>query len=596
MTTATEQPKLVLDGDTEFLGVDQRTHPAALPPGLGADARNKRFHERKAADRPGITIRPLGAYEPAVVGTSAWTPYYRPQGATVFRDPESTQWTIVVAAGAVWGFTMHQTGIRIPLPSGVTLSADEDAEYEFTQAFDKLLLWRGESATPLVLNTINTGFEEITQTTSGAGNGTGTLTIPNSNRASFIQNRVAACSGDNIYISDAQNLSRYSLLNAFRINDGSDDRLLTVVPFGDTSAVAFKTKSIHLLGGLVPDSSGNFSAATRTTITRQHGLVAPLAVTQVGRDLFYMSTDGLTSVQLTEENNVRGTDVPLSWPMKALWERINWRAAHRSQLAYWDSKLYWAVPVDNYPVPNVVAVYDLRTRNWCGTDEGDALAFGVKRFLPQFFNGQLRLFFLDWLGLVRLYEEGFDDWRQGDFLLNEDGVTRLTTEFGLPRLTEDLDIYSFSVRGRFTSRGYTGGSPLRKRFGTVRPTLETWNPTASIAALTDGQNESKPLRPSSRTRSRTRYTTHATTPWDVTNANDDHGKAHREDYSLVLGAGLTLGTGVRLDRHQTFDPPRSVNRTGRHLQLEFTNTTGRCDLRSLVIEAAPAEASQVTHT
>lgn len=591
----TPAPAILMDGDSEFLGVDQRTHPAALPPGIGSDARNKRFHERKAADRLGITIRPLGPYDPDTPGSSPWTPYYRPQGATVFRDPESTQWDIVVAAGQVWAFTMNQTGIRVPLPAGITLAEDEDTEYEFTQAFDKLLLWRGEDETPLLLESINDGFAEITQTSSGSGNGTGTLTIPNSNRASFIQNRVFACSGDNVYISDAQNLSRYSLLNAARINDGSDDRLLHVVPFGDTSAVAFKTKSVHLLGNLVADTSGNFSSATRTTITRQHGLVAPNAIAQVGRDLFYMSSDGLTSVQLTEENNVRGTDVPLSWPMKALWDRINWRAAHRSQLAYWDSKLYWAVPVDNSPVPNAIGVYDFRTRYWCGTDEGDALAFGVKRFLPQFFNGQLRLFFLDWLGLVRLYEEGFHDYRQADFRLNEDGVTRRLTEFGLPRLTEDLDIYAMSVKGSFTARGYTCGHPGRKSLGIVTPTVETWKPTWSLTGAVDGPSETRALI-SSQTRSRTRYTTYSSPAWNPTNANDDHAKRRREDYCVELGAGMVLGSGVRLDLHQTYEQPKWSGQQGRYFQPTFSNTTGRCDLRSLVIEATPTDSNPITRT
>ena len=98
----------------------------------------------------------------------------------------------------------------------------------------------------------------------------------------------------------------------------------------------------------MPDSTtGDYSQAVSDVITTTHGLVARNAWTVVGRDLFYVSTKGVTSLTLTQENQVKGVDLPLSTPLAATWERINWRLRENIRLAYWDNKLFVAVPLDD---------------------------------------------------------------------------------------------------------------------------------------------------------------------------------------------------------------------------------------------------------
>jgi hypothetical protein len=59
-------------------------------------------------------------------------------------------------------------------------------------------------------------------------------------------------------------------------------------------------------------------------------------------------------------------------------------------------------------VNNGVMVYDFENRAWCGVDEiEDALA--VKAWIKDDYNGEMRLFALCQDGVIRLYEEGFDD-------------------------------------------------------------------------------------------------------------------------------------------------------------------------------------------
>lgn len=250
------------------------------------------------------------------------------------------------------------------------------------------------------------------------------------------------------------------------------------------------------MDNLVPDSNGDYSSAVSDIVTNTHGLVARGAWVGVGRDLFYVSTRGVTSLQLTEENRVKGVDLPLSTPMSATWARINWNLRDKIRIGYWDNNLYVALPLDAARVvdtsanlatgsyvlfagiyyrivltglqPNgwyyyeagandlyvigqnsvytsgfvqasalgvlllygtsavactatlnsvpfyncntAVAVYDFQTGAWAGVDETPYVTH-VKEFLTATIQGKQRLVAVTEDGLLRLWEEGFEDER-----------------------------------------------------------------------------------------------------------------------------------------------------------------------------------------
>lgn len=416
------------------------------------------------------------------------------QGATLFSDPNGTDWLITVAGGSVFATGPNRTAVELPL-NGNTVTGD----VSFTQTYDKLLLWRGTSTAPLQLANFADGWVAVTETTSDAGAGTGTEPIPNSDGATFFQNRVFVPfryldqgKKDFVAVGDIGNYTRYKFpQNAFRFNDGTDDEIVDLAPFGRTSMIVFKQKSVRYVDNLVPDINGDYSSAVSDEITRNHGLAARSAWTTDGRNLFYVSTRGVTSLQLTEENRVRGMDLPLSAPLEATWARINWNLRDKIRLGYWDNKLYVAVPLDDarvvdttnlatgtynpvtgnlsltvtagavyyfefgldeltltngsetltrsgfftaagssvvlngtpsaattatlnyvpfYNCNNAVAVYDFITQAWAGVDQADYVTH-VKEFLTPTIQGRQRLVAVTEDGLLRLWEEGFEDER-----------------------------------------------------------------------------------------------------------------------------------------------------------------------------------------
>lgn len=414
------------------------------------------------------------------------------QGATLYSDPNGTEWIFVAAGGRVFATGEGRVAREISL-NGETLTGT----CSFTQCYDKLLLWRGTASSPLQMETFDGGFVAVTQTSGDAGNGTGTQVIPNSDGARFFQNRVfvpfiyVGAKKDFVAVGDIGNYTRYKFpQQAFRFNDGADDDIVDLAPFGRTAMAVFKQKSVRIVDNLVPDAAGDYSTAVSDLITSTHGLVARGAWVSVGRDLFYVSTRGVTSLQLTEENKVKGVDLPLSAPLADTWNRVNWNQRSKIRIGYWDNKLYVALPLDDarvvnttnlvsgnyslggtstvsttvgatyyfelgtndtsvtngsatytrsgfftttgsnttfsgtslaavtatlYHVPfyncnTAVAVYDFITQAWAGVDQTDYVTH-VTEFITPTIQGKQRLVAVTEDGLLRLWEQGFEDDR-----------------------------------------------------------------------------------------------------------------------------------------------------------------------------------------
>lgn len=688
------------------------------------------------------------------------------QGATLYSDPNGTEWLFVAAGGKVFATGEGRVSREISL-NGETLTGN----CSFTQCYDKLLLWRGTASAPLQMETFDGGFVAVTQTSSSAGEGTGTQVIPNSDGARFFQNRVfvpfiyTGSKKDFVAVGDIGNYTRYKFpQNAFRFNDGADDDIVDLAPFGRTSMIVFKQKSVRIVDNLVPDSAGDYSTAVSDIVTNTHGLVARSAWATVGRDLYYVSTKGITSLQLTEENRVKGVDLPLSAAIEATWNRVNWELRDQIRIGYWDNKLYVALPLDDgrvivetnlatgvyayfagygrisltglqpsgyyyyavgsandthatgqnsvagsgfvqattsgyitlyggigspttatlyfapfYDCNTAVAVYDFLNGAWSGIDQTDHVTH-VQEWLTPNIEGRQRLVAVTPDGLLRLWEQGYQDevlatvanpyvditveaqpgtgdgialgggtavtastgtgtnsgstWGTSTLALARtnlySGFNSLWTEPGgtvtqqdwgirwtsstdtLPAFTintipiysgglfdwafvniiQGTQITSQDVELSVTTRGYVLEDTDGKRFQRADLLVRTWAPDYSVTGVADGVNETTAIA-TNRTRSRTTYSISAT-PWDSTNVNNDHGNPWREDYSVTLGAGFNLGTGVNLGLHQEVFEKLPLETRGHSLQLLFTNTSGRAEVKSVTLSGIAGDRTYGT--
>lgn len=143
------------DGDTGFSGINMRLDPASLQPGVASGGENCRF-------RNGIAESRLGVMKPAWCNkiTPSLTdddiqPFNIVHGVGVFRDPDSLEYIIFAAEGDVYWTRQGNEPRKLTMPTGVKINTT----VTFTQAFNKLIMWRGRNKAPLTLTTIDLGFD-----------------------------------------------------------------------------------------------------------------------------------------------------------------------------------------------------------------------------------------------------------------------------------------------------------------------------------------------------------------------------------------------------------------------------------------------------
>jgi hypothetical protein len=327
---------MAVEGDRGFVGVDERGSPGELPSGYLASATNKRMRNRRIEDAGGTLLCPWG------LGTDGHTVFPNPIHAMVFTDRQRVRWLIVVCVDAVYRTRPNAPAATVPLPAGATIPGPARC----VQAGYDLILARGPEQTPLRCRALDTGFEEFPDEP-----GTGTLTIPNFTYGEFIKNRlIVAAADDQAPVSDPLNFSRYSLFNALRISQGDGSNLQRIVAYSSSTAVAFKDRRIFYLANLADD----FSGVTLEVLADNEGLAAPDAVTRVGNDLYFLGSRGVSSIGLTTDNRLRALDVPLSDPLVRTFGRVNGAAITAARMAYWDNKLYVALPLDDAKVIGTV--------------------------------------------------------------------------------------------------------------------------------------------------------------------------------------------------------------------------------------------------
>tara|TARA_B100000085_G_scaffold58318_3_gene51167 strand:- start:1016 stop:3199 length:2184 start_codon:yes stop_codon:yes gene_type:complete len=146
-----------IDGDTQFMGISPRLDAGSLPAGMASEARNMRFRNGVAATRKGV-------YKPSWINNltpeidNRVRPFGEVHGVGVFRNPDSNLEFVVIAAdGKAYYTRQGNNPIELDLPTGVVLVG----EVNFTQAFNKLIMFRGEDFAPLVMTSEDTGFEDM---------------------------------------------------------------------------------------------------------------------------------------------------------------------------------------------------------------------------------------------------------------------------------------------------------------------------------------------------------------------------------------------------------------------------------------------------
>lgn len=330
----------MLAGDTELYGVIARGDPASLPPGYVQEAINHRFREGVAEPRFG-TVRLPWLNKISGTGVLNWTSV---QGSGKYRDSEKRSWDMLAVEGAVYACLPNNPPRSVPLPAGVTLSGI----ITFAQLGPTLLLVRGDTLEPLQLTDLAAGFAAVPDPTVP-----GMSRIPPARRAVVAGGRVWLITADDqVWASDVLDVSSYHPLHQFVIGDGAQE-LVQLMAFGATddsaNLLVLARRSIHRLTRILSaDEDGILTQTKAPLVTARYGCVAPESVVDCGDRVRWLCEEGIPTLKVTELGIIKPDDeLPmLSDPIQPIIQRIRFDYATNAQGAYWDGKLYMAVPLD----------------------------------------------------------------------------------------------------------------------------------------------------------------------------------------------------------------------------------------------------------
>jgi hypothetical protein len=173
---------------------------------------------------------------------------------------------------------------------------------------------------------------------------------------------------DEIIVSDILDSDTYDrIFGSFRFNAGTSDFTVGIVSFSEDSVLIFNKNSIHRVSGTT-----NPTTASAQVLTKEIGALSRKSIVQVGKNVFFLSDNGVYSLEFLDEYNLRGTQTPLSEPIAKTMDRMFNTASkdHASKAVglYFNNRYYLAVPFDGNDFNSHLLIYNFLNNNWESVD------------------------------------------------------------------------------------------------------------------------------------------------------------------------------------------------------------------------------------
>lgn len=276
--------------------------------------------------------------------------------------------------------------------------------------------------------------------------GNGSTSPPLSTVALYYRNRWWILDANNLYWSDAFD-DDYSgafdrTTNYYRVPVGTERALLGV---RDEGIIVIGQDAIW---GVNP--SGTPAATDLPIKLLDIGCMAGKTAAQVGDDVFFLASDGIRSLQRTQQDKLQvGASYPLSYRLKEEFENINWNQISKACSIYFENKYFFSVAVDGSSFNNEVWVYFPASQGWVVIS-----GWNVGAWSTLIVNGERRLYAMDsndssvyraWSGFsdngtaITYTEEGRKEDFQQPLVKKVGGVLKVRA---LSSGDYDLDVYA----------------------------------------------------------------------------------------------------------------------------------------------------------
>lgn len=206
---------------------------------------------------------------------------------------------------------------------------------------------------------------------------------------------------DGIYFSDLLDGETWNINNYLRVGGGEGSPIVALCSWQDNNLLIFKRQGIYLMAcDPTATTAANFSVLK---IHNTIGCVAKHSVAQLGQDVWFLSRNGVMSVQkqIATSNNV--VAIPMSQAIQDVIERIRWEHVEKSVAICYNNMYLLAVPIDD-DIPDTILAYHYLTGGWTTFTGWSPTCFleepfrGSTRLLMGYDDGELR----EWLDYLRV--------------------------------------------------------------------------------------------------------------------------------------------------------------------------------------------------
>jgi hypothetical protein len=454
------------DGDQGFIGLNSRDNPVMLETGMVTKSVNFRFNRGIAEVRKGAKRYTFAALANETMYGSCG--YVYPDG--------SERFVIVVGNGLfLYNPDTDTESQKIPFPNGEVITASDEVDVYQAQGSGYVYITRGFNKHVLRWNgTFNAGSISLPSNQTHHN-------YPKSNHAIFYANRhIVQIDHNTIRVSHYLEDNKWSALDMFSINDGSNDRLVAVTPWTLNEFIIFMRNSIFYasvgVGAYLLSDPATEDNSYVKSLATDIGCLAKKSIVQAGGGIIFLSDNGVyllnpASAAGASQSSPEGMRLltlaePMSAPIDDVIARINYNYVSNAAAIYWENRYYLAVPLDNSQTNNAILIYNFINKSWESVDVYPS-GFDVHRFLVAKKDNKRRLWAIDPNeGIFLLEELNWDEFGPGvgtpvldnpNSRLDSQGCKISSTAY-TPN----------NIEGELVSRAYIFKTSADKRFSSVQ--------------------------------------------------------------------------------------------------------------------------------
>lgn len=454
------------DGDQGFIGLNSRENPNTLQQGFVTKSQNFRLNRGIAEVRKGTKRYTFSS----LVGQTVF-------GTCVYVGSNGAEQFVLVVSDGLYLYNPDTdiASAKVPFPVNETITSSDFVEvYQatgngyvyITRGFNKTVLrWDGNIGAGNIVVPSNITHHNY----------------PNSKTAIYYGNRhIVQIDNNTIRVSHYLEDNKWSTLDMFSINDGSNDRLVAITPWTLNEFVIFMRNSIFYasvgVGAYLLSDPATEDNSYVKSLATDIGCLARKSIVQAGGGIIFLSDNGVYILQPAAANGPSQSAPegmrlltmaePLSAPIDDIIRRINQNYASESVGIYWENRYYLAVPLDNSTTNNAILVFNFINKSWESVDVYPA-GFDVLRFLIAKKNDKRRMWTID--------------SNEGIFLMEELNYDEYGTAVGTPLLDDPLCLLdsegcrfspssfkSNAINAELITRAYTFQTSGDKRFSSVQ--------------------------------------------------------------------------------------------------------------------------------